>query len=354
MKLLVLSDAGSVHTERWVRWFEKAGWETGLFSLEPARDWKPGRFWQGQRQTTVGVIDYWLARKQLSAILDEFKPDIISAHYVVSYGWLAVQDKRCPVVCTAWGSDLLLLPQRSILHRKRIASALKKSDLVTVDNGNLFNAALEYISESKIRRVILGVNRDVIDSGYKRDFSGEGKLRIIAPRGLQAVYDPMTIINAVELARDRIDMVVDMCGEGSRAYEIEEEIRRRELGDIIKIIPRRPHDEYIASLTEYDIYLSASVSDSTSVALMEAMAIGLYPVVTDIAGNQEWITPGETGSLFAPGSPSKLSEALVDASEKRSQFMEIAQLNRARIETEAVWDDNASRLEKDFMQLMGD
>ena len=47
-----------------------------------------------------------------------------------------------------------------------------------------------------------------------------------------------------------------------------------------------------------DLYISTSLSDSTSVSLLEAMALGLIPVVTDILGNREWIEDRKIGFLF--------------------------------------------------------
>ena len=44
--------------------------------------------------------------------------------------------------------------------------------------------------------------------------------------------------------------------------------------------------------------MSASLSDGSSVSLMEAMASGLPVLVSDIPGNREWVTE-ENGWLFA-------------------------------------------------------
>ena len=65
-----------------------------------------------------------------------------------------------------------------------------------------------------------------------------------------------------------------------------------------------------ALLARAEIYLSASLSDSTSVSLLEAMACGAVPVVSDIDGNREWVAEGEGARLFAPGDPGSLARAL--------------------------------------------
>ena len=62
-----------------------------------------------------------------------------------------------------------------------------------------------------------------------------------------------------------------------------------------------------------EIYLSASLSDSTSVSLLEAMASCAVPVVSDIEGNREWVGEGEGARLFPPGDSAALARALEHA-----------------------------------------
>jgi glycosyltransferase involved in cell wall biosynthesis len=59
-----------------------------------------------------------------------------------------------------------------------------------------------------------------------------------------------------------------------------------------------------------DVYCSMSRSDGTSLSLLEAMACGLAPVVSDIPANREWIDDGVDGVLVAPGEVETLASAL--------------------------------------------
>jgi glycosyltransferase involved in cell wall biosynthesis len=343
-RLLVMADARAVHTERWCRYFEEAGFETALFSLERCTIKPPRHLFLGKRTTGLGVVDYYLARKRLLAVVREFQPDIINPHYIISYAWLAWLSRLRPTVATAWGSDLLLMPQRSFLHRRRIRNALRWADYCTVDNQNLHDVAARYMPPEKIIRVIMGIERRLLEKMVKTDFPETGPLRIVAPRGLGRVYDPFTIVEACRLIGDRIDYHLDLFGNGKDLALLEEAFRKRSLGARISLRPFLPHDDFALSLKEYDIYLAASRSDSTSVALLEGMASGLFPVVSYIPGNREWITPGENGMLFAPGSPLPLAEAIADAARRRNEFSRIALANRERIMKEAIWEDNMDRL----------
>ena len=293
---------------------------------------------------------YYLGKKDFLKALDDFRPDIVNPHYVVSYGWLATYCDQCPVVATAWGSDLLILPQKSIVHRLRIDAALKHARYCTVDHKNLYEAVARFTEQEKIIEVIMGVDREIFQSVQKSKFDSSEKLRVIAPRGLQKVYDPETIIAGAIMIKGKLDLQIDLLGRDTD--RIEGLIKRASLTEIIKLCSFLPHAGFVESLKDYEIYLSASHSDSTSVALLEAMSAGLYPVVSDIPGNRNWITDGENGQLFECGSPESLAEALEKAVARRQDFADIAVENRNRVEEKAIWQDNMERLYNIFKRLV--
>lgn len=351
MRLLVLADARSVHTERWCRFFEETGWEVALFSLEPKTIAWPRRFFAGRRPTGFGLVDYALARRRFRKVVETFQPEIISAHFVGSYGWLASFTDRHPVVVTAWGSDLLMLTKQSTIHRRRTERALVRAVLCTVDAEVLFRAAAEFVPESKIMRVVFGPDEEMFHSVKKTSFSTSGPMRIIAPRGMATVYDPLTIIAAAAELKSTLAFHLDIMGEGKAAKRMAREISARSLNELISLYRPKPRDEYLRGLAGCDVYLSASLSDSTSVSLLEAMSVGLFPVVSDVAGNREWISSGRNGLLFKPGSSGDLAESLRRAEELRPQFQTVAEQNREIIQRRALWPGQMGPLKERMIQL---
>ena len=57
-----------------------------------------------------------------------------------------------------------------------------------------------------------------------------------------------------------------------------------------------------------ELYISIPTSDSTSVTLLEAMAAGSLPIVSDLPANREWIEDGKNGFLLED--MSKLNEKI--------------------------------------------
>src|SRR5262249_11016569 len=63
-------------------------------------------------------------------------------------------------------------------------------------------------------------------------------------------------------------------------------------------------------LRSMDIFLLPSPTEARSNSLMEAMACGVAVVASDVGGNPELVTHGETGLLFPSGDEDALASAL--------------------------------------------
>ena len=66
-----------------------------------------------------------------------------------------------------------------------------------------------------------------------------------------------------------------------------------------------------------DIYISPSHVDGSSVSLLEALACGMPCLVSDIAGNKEWVEEGVNGWLFRDGDVDDLAEKILLAIKSR-------------------------------------
>ncbi|WP_149724420.1 glycosyltransferase, partial [Campylobacter concisus] len=61
------------------------------------------------------------------------------------------------------------------------------------------------------------------------------------------------------------------------------------------------HGNLLKKMDRTKIYISNTKSDGTSLSLMEAMACGAIPVVSNILSNRSWILDGVNGFLFNDG-----------------------------------------------------
>jgi glycosyltransferase involved in cell wall biosynthesis len=129
---------------------------------------------------------------------------------------------------------------------------------------------------------------------------------------LNANKDPLTAIDAMERAFTRLGTAA--CWMIYTDATLEREVRSRVkassvLENRVTLVGSVAHDELPAWYSAADIFLSASHREGSGYALLEAMACGAVPVVTDIPAFRA-IT-GECGARWTVGDPNSCAEAML-------------------------------------------
>jgi glycosyltransferase involved in cell wall biosynthesis len=128
-------------------------------------------------------------------------------------------------------------------------------------------------------------------------------------------------------------------GDGQCRPELEALSRR--LGQEGRIVFTGAVGDVTPYLNEADVYVSTSVSEGMSNALLEAMSNGVMPVVSQVSGVDEIVEEGVTGFLFPPGDETavanRLEKSLTMTVEERRATGEAArEAIRARFSLEKV------------------
>jgi glycosyltransferase involved in cell wall biosynthesis len=101
-------------------------------------------------------------------------------------------------------------------------------------------------------------------------------------------------------------------GRGSFRREVEREIARRGLADVVCIVP--DCTDMPAALMLADVVVSASNRpEGFGRVIVEAQAMGRPVIATDHGGARETVLPGETGWLVPPADPQALAAAIAEA-----------------------------------------
>ena len=359
MKILFLSDAKSHHTKRWVDYFVGRGHQCFLISLEKGIPTKAKEFLINSK-IFPSFLKYPLSVRKVKKIAEKIKPDLINAHFVPSYGLVGALLGQSPLVVSTWGSDILISPQKSFPHKLRAKYVLKKADAITTDARILTQAILNLgVNGRKIIENPMGVDGNLVLECEKErsDFSYQREKKnfiILSNRRLEPVYDVITLLKAVPLVirevKKRVKFVI--VGEGSQKSRLIKFTRDLKVDEYVQFKGELFRKDLIDCYKDSDIYISTSLSDSTSVSLLEAMALGLIPIVTDIPGNREWIEDKKNGFLFPISDHQTLAKQIIYATNEFTDWTFFREKNISLIKEKAIWEDNMRAVEEKIVRLV--
>jgi glycosyltransferase involved in cell wall biosynthesis len=101
----------------------------------------------------------------------------------------------------------------------------------------------------------------------------------------------------------------------------------------------------------FDMFLLSSRREGLPNSLLEAMAMRLPVVTTDVAGAKELVVHGETGFVRPQGDTRGLGEALVALATDDALRARLAEASRQRVEREFSFDRRLERIESLYEQV---
>lgn len=298
----------------------------------------------------------------LNRVLRAVKPDVVHAGPIQTTAFLVALSGYRPLVSMSWGYDLLVDAQRDALWRWATRLTLKRSAVMVGDCHTIRKLAVSHgMPDERIVTFPWGVDlhrfspgsdleRQKVWPSYGERENKSEVFVLLCNRNWEPIYGVEVIAKAFVLAsqmlagRDLPELRLLMLGNGSQAGLLREIFSR---GGFLEQVHFPGHVSQ-ADLPRYyrssDLYLSASHSDGSSVSLLEAMACGLPALVSDIPGNQEWITPGVQGWWFPDGDYHAMAERIVQAVEQRERLPEMGRAARLLAEQRADWERNFPEL----------
>jgi len=338
LKVLLLADAVAFHTERYADQLELQGCEVMTASLEPGR--MEHHLLQGRGP--IKALYYLSTVPQTRRLIRQFDPDVINPHFASGYGFTAALARKGtspPIVLNLWGSDVLIVPHKSVLHRWKTGRALRTADHVIGDSAYLV-AAAESIANLKARSVVpWGIERRFL-SMHKTDYRFQKPLRIIVPRTQAPVYNNEFILRALKplLTDGSVQLTFPSWGVGASRFR--EQVAACPAPSV-QLYDRQPRRQFLKLMSEHDVYLSASRSDSSPASLIEAMALGLFPIAADIPGVREWLND-ENGRLYPNDDDQSLRLILRALVDRADDFGAVRQSNLDRVRKDAIFETNVA------------
>jgi glycosyltransferase involved in cell wall biosynthesis len=296
----------------------------------------------------------------LRNLIKRIKPDILHTGYVLNDGFLGALSGFHPVLLMPYGSDILIEPERSLLRRMIIKYAIKKADMITCDCETVKNKIIQMtgFEEDKIVIFPWGVELDKFYPDSEKSVRIREKLDwldnkiLIMNRSFKPVYGIQYFIKALpEILSQEPATRVILIGSGILEKQIRSLVTEMKLDGFIKFIGSVPIEEMPHYLNAADVYVSTSLSDGTSLSLLEAMACGLPVVVTEIPANKEWVINGQNGFLVPPKNPGEVSKSVLTLLKNSNLREGMGQKNLSIAKNKADWGKNVEKLEGIYKAL---
>ncbi len=133
---------------------------------------------------------------------------------------------------------------------------------------------------------------------------------------LDANKDPLIVLEALRRVTARLPGIELWCAYGST--DLLQEVRRQVDADPllrprVHLLGAVPHKQVELLMNAADLYVSASHREGSGYALIEALACGLPPVVTDIPSFRALTGGGSVGALWSCGDADELAAGLIKA-----------------------------------------
>ena len=344
MRYVLLGDAQSPHLLKWARalapqvelWVASSrGFDAGFDGLLPAERRLALNTQADQAGGNIGLL---LKLPQLGAWLRKIDADCINAHYLTSHGTLAWLAKRlwrlrAKLVGSAWGSDILVTPRRNAGYRWLTRRVLRACALCTSDSQHMSERMRE-LGAREVLTFAFGLDALPPLAAIKQS------QLFFANRGLEPIYRPQRVLELfAALAATQPEARLVVANHGSLKSELQAWVDARGLAQQVQFVGRLNAKDQARCYEQAQWYLSLPQSDSVAVSVLEAMAHGCVPLLSDLPANRELVQSGVNGLIVLDGTlPSE-----ADLQPLRVRAVEIAAHNRDWVAQHGLFAPAAAR-----------
>ena len=357
MKVLILSDAQSIHTKRWVSSLSGKGMDIVLFSIKPELD-----SFYSEAGIKVYVYDLFTYKKSgkigkvfgsltnhrkavnyLKEIIKEEKPDILHAHYATSYGLIAALSGFSPFIISVWGSDIYEFPKKSFINRQSVKYILGKADFITSTSNAMAVEASKYTGK-QIDIVPFGVDTSLFDD---TEDIRDGRVVIGTVKTLSHNYGIDTLIQAYKLFVENNpdkESVLEIVGQGPDREILEKLADDLGIGDKVIFRGFIENHKLPEVYNSFDVAVFLSRRESFGVSAVEASSCGTAIVASDTDGFKEVLEDGISGMIVPKEDPHKAYKAIEFLVSNPQKRYEIGKAARQNVISQYDWNRNVSQM----------
>ena len=177
--------------------------------------------------------------------------------------------------------------------------------------------------------------------------------RVIAVKGYQHFAGrALTALQAIDKVRDHLrDYRVCIFSPFPEVRQEAERLRSQRGINVECLAEQVPHDDILRLHGRARVSIAISIGDGISTALLEAMAMGSFPIQTCTACADEWIVDGKSGFIVHPDDLEQIADRLLRAMNDDELVDNAAALNFERISASASLEVVAAQVKAAYAQI---
>jgi glycosyltransferase involved in cell wall biosynthesis len=166
--------------------------------------------------------------------------------------------------------------------------------------------------------------------------------RLSPEKGLDDLIEAFAIVH--ERFGDRVSLRI--AGEGPERPKLEAQIARLGISGSVQLLGWLEHAQLPAFFQDIDVFALPSTWEGFGVSAVEASAMQLPVVGTDVHGIPDAVRDGATGLLVPAADPPALAGALTRLIDDQALRTRLGVAGRAYVATQYDWRENARQMER--------
>lgn len=282
---------------------------------------------------------------------------LLHAHFATvatTVARLAAMVAGIPYSLTAHAKDIYFDYEETQDLPRKMADA---AQVITVSDFNAAHLARTYgLNDSRLSRLYNGLDLDRFAWEPPRDDAGDilAVGRLVEKKGFHILIEAMLI-----LKQRGVTARCDIIGAGEDETRLRNQIGACGLADTVRLIGPMPQRDIIEHMRRTAVFACPCVvsrdgnRDGLPTVLIEAMALGLPVISTDVVGIPELVRDDQTGLCVEGGDPMALADGMARLLENAALRRRLSQGARALIEAEFEINRNAARQRAIFARALG-
>lgn len=276
--------------------------------------------------SSIGVVRSLVS---LARLLQKVRPDVVNCHYVdytTAYFAFLKPFFGYRLVVTAHGSDLM---QPSSLDAALLPYILRAADHLIGVSDALSERARTLVSGAVHTTTI----RNGIDYAFWSDGTRASSDRpiIVTVGSLRRVKGHDVLLRAFQhIVREVEGAELRLIGDGPEREQLEQLASDLGIASRVSFVGWRSREEVRDELYRASVFAFPSRSEGLGLALIEALAVGIPCVASDVGGIPEVISSPDVGCLVPPEDPDALAEELIGVMSDAARADQLSKAGRER------------------------